>query len=186
MKEWFEGKTVALIGNSMSLFDKEYGKEIDSHDVVVRLNKAAMLINRHDAKKSHGLRTDYWLFWNVSEYRKEFGNIDAGIKKMHVGHQGRNTSKISEVDFVYPDELYAELKKVAGPRKNPTTGFISIDYILHCNAKSLSVYGFDWKATPTHTDPKRVKEKKCPHNYDVEEAYCRDKIFSRPKVRLRK
>jgi hypothetical protein len=54
MKEWFEGKTVALIGNAMSLFEKTYGEEIDSHDVVVRLNKAAMLYDRMSAEKSHG------------------------------------------------------------------------------------------------------------------------------------
>lgn len=184
MKEWFENKSVALVGNAQSLFDLKLGEEIDSHEVVVRLNKAAMLINRFDAEKSHGKRTDVWIFWSVQEYHKYFKDHPT-IKKMHAGHQFRQNNKIKEVDFIYPDHLYTELKKVAGPRKNPTTGFIAIDYVLHCEPSSLSIYGFDWKETPTHTDPHRKAEKKCPHNYDVERNYCLEHVLSKSNVFLR-
>ena len=34
MKSWFAGKTVAVVGNAISLFDKTYGQEIDNHDVI--------------------------------------------------------------------------------------------------------------------------------------------------------
>ncbi len=184
MKDWFENKSVALVGNAMSLFDTNYGKEIDLHDVVVRLNKAAMLINRFDAESSHGKRTDVWIFWSAQEYHRHFDK-HSDILKIHAGHQYRNNGTIKLVDCVYPDELYYELKKKAGPRQNPTTGLIAIDYILHCEPKSLSVYGFDWKKTPTQTDPERKAEKRCPHNYDVEEAYCMEHVFTRPNVFLK-
>jgi hypothetical protein len=185
MKYWFENKSVALVGNAMSLFDLEYGSEIDSHDVVVRLNKAAMLLNRFDAEKSHGKRTDVWIFWSAQEYHKHFEK-NKHILKMHAGHQYRNNNTIHLVDFVYPDELYMDLKQKAGPRRNPTTGFIAIDYILYCNPTKLSVYGFDWKKTPTQTDPDRKAEKRCPHNHDIEEAYCMNHVFTRSNVILRK
>lgn len=185
MKEWFTNKSVALIGNSMSLFDSEYGTEIDSHDVVVRLNKAAMLINSFDAEKSHGKRTDVWIFWSVHEYQKYFSD-HPNVLKMHAGHQFRNSTKINMVDFVYPNDQYTKLKTVAGSKRNPTTGFIAIDYILNCEPKTLSIYGFDWKKTPTHTDPNRVVEKKCPHNYDVEEKYCLDHVLTKSNVNLYK
>jgi hypothetical protein len=183
MKKWFENKTVALVGNAASLFDKEYGEEIDSHDVVVRMNKAAMLINRFDAENSHGKRTDVWIFWSVGEYHKYFDK-HRDVIKIHAGHQNRDRPMIKLVDFVYPDDLYEKLKEVSGPKKNPTTGFIAIDYILYCNPSMMSVYGFDWKMTPTHTDPNRKHEAKCPHDYDVEKQYCIDHIFSRPNTFL--
>lgn len=178
MKEWFKGKTVALVGNATSLFDSKFGTDIDSHDVVVRLNKAAMLINRFDAERSHGTRTDVWIFWSVGEYYKHFDKLPT-VKKMHAGHQFRNNPKIKLVDCVYPLEMYDILKPLAGTRRNPTTGFIAIDYIINSNPSRLSVYGFDWKETPTHTDPDRIAEKRCPHNYDVERDYCMSNIFSR-------
>jgi hypothetical protein len=178
MKTWFNNKSVALVGNSMALFDQSYGEEIDSHDVVVRMNKAAMLINCLDAAKSHGKRTDVWIFWSVREYFRHFDK-HRNVLKMHAGHQHRNSNTINLVDFVYPDDLYAKLKEVSGPKKNPTTGFIAIDYILHCEPKMLSVYGFDWKRTPTYTDPSRKIEARCPHDYDVERDYCMQAIFSR-------
>jgi hypothetical protein len=184
MKEWFENKTVALIGNSMSLFDSDYGKEIDSHEVVVRLNKAAMLVDRFDCEKSHGTRTDIWGFWNVLEYNKYFSKYP-DLKKMHAGHQFRLNDLIRKADFVYPNELYKPLKEVSGSRRNPTTGFIMIDYIMHCKPAKMNVYGFDFKKTPTWTDPDRIKEKGCPHNYDVEEQYCMELVFSKPNAFLR-
>lgn len=183
MRDWFEGKSVALVGNSTSLFDKEYGTIIDQHDVVVRLNKAAMLTNRFDARDSHGTRTDIWMFWSVNEYQKHFVDLP-DVKKFHAGHQFRTSPKIQLVDGIYPDDMYSRLKGVAGSRRNPTTGFIAIDYIRHSDPRRLSVFGFDWKKTPTHTDPDRVKEKLCPHDYDVEEQYCTDVVFSHPHITL--
>lgn len=185
MIDIFKDKKVACIGNAMSLFDLSYGKEIDSHDIVVRLNKAAMLVNRFDSSISHGTKTNVWIFWSVVEYQSYFSTIDKNIIKVHAGHQFRNSEKIKQVDYVYPNEYYIMLKKIAGSRKNPTTGFIAIDYILKSNPTFLSVYGFDWKETPTHTDPLRKKEKLCPHNFDIEKKYLQDNVFILDNVILR-
>lgn len=185
MKGWFEGKTVAVIGNALSLFDKSYGTEIDAHDVVVRMNKAAMLFTRQEASRSHGTRTDVWIFWNTAEYKTFFGKIHKNIRKMHAGHQGRTPSNIHAVDFVYPDNLYKELKKHAGKHNNPTTGLIALDYISSCNPKHVDVYGFDWKETATFTDPEKKRERMCPHDYETEKEYCMKTFFSRDNFVLR-
>ena len=185
MKEWFEEKTVALIGNAMSLFDKEYGSEIDSHDVVVRLNKAAMLYDRMDAEKSHGKKIDVWIFWSTSEYQSKFGKYP-NLKKMHAGHQSRSKQTLKNVDFIYPESPnYEILRTKSGNHNNPTTGLIAIDWITHCSPKSLDIYGFDWKDTPTFTDPKRAREKYCPHDFEAERKYVKDNILTLPYVRLR-
>lgn len=185
MKQWFEGKTIAVVGNAMSLFDKSYGAEIDSHDVVVRINKAAMLYTKKEVSKSHGTKTDIWAFWNTSEYKRNFNSIAPNIKKFHAGHQGRTPNNIHTVDFVYPDSLYKPLKKKAGQHCNPTTGLIILDYISTCNPKLVSVYGFDWKETPTFTDPDMKKEKACPHDYPTEKEYCINTFFSKDNFVLR-
>jgi hypothetical protein len=185
MKEWFEGKTVALIGNAMSLFEKTYGEEIDSHDVVVRLNKAAMLYDRMSAEKSHGRKTNVWIFWNTSEYKSHFLKYPK-VKKMHAGHQARFDANTKHVDFVYPMKPnYEMLRKKAGNHNNPTTGLIAIDWIMFCKPKCLSIYGFDWKETPTFTDPKRVRDRACPHDFPTEKAYVANEILILPNVRLR-
>jgi hypothetical protein len=183
MKEWFEGKSVAVVGNAMYLFEKQYGREIDAHDVVVRLNKAAMLYTRMDAKTSHGTKTNIWMFWSAAEYKQHFTGVKA--KKMHMGHQGRTPSNIGLVDHVYPSSLYDELKKKSGKYSNPTTGLMALDYIISCNPKNISIYGYDWKDTPTFTDPERKKDPKCPHDYDTERKYCKDTFLSMPNVVLR-
>jgi hypothetical protein len=184
MKQWFEGKTVALVGNAMSLFDKQYGKEIDAHDVVVRLNKAAMLYTRDDCEDSHGKRTDVWMFWNAAEYKSHFHKTKA--KKVHVGHQGRNAGNLSTVDFVYPKEYYEYLRDKVGNHRNPTTGIMSLDYISRCNPAKISVYGYDWKETPTFTDPSRKKDRHCPHDHDTEKEYCRTVFFTQQHIILKK
>lgn len=185
MKQWFEGKTVAVVGNALSLFDKSYGAEIDAHDVVVRMNKAAMLYTRKEASKSHGTKTNVWVFWNTAEYKSFFTKIPPGIKKMHAGHQGRTPNNIHLVDFVYPESLYKELKKHSGKHSNPTTGMIFLDYLSACDSKHVDVYGFDWKETATFTDPEMKREKICPHDYPVEKAYCAKKFFTRDDFTLK-
>jgi hypothetical protein len=186
MIEWFENKSVALVGNAESLFSKEYGPEIDKHDIVVRLNKAAMLYERFDAEKSHGTKTNIWMFWRTAEYQKFFDKIDPQIKKMHMGHQDRNKINITLIDHIYPNELYNPMKNAAGKHNNPTTGFMAIDYILHCKPSLLSMYGFDWKETPTWTDPLRKKDKLCPHDFEAERKYCVEQVLTKPNVRFYK
>jgi hypothetical protein len=185
MKHWFEEKTIAVIGNASSLFEKNYGSEIDSHDVVVRINKAAMLYTRKEVNKSHGSKTDVWVFWNTAEYKSFFPKISKHIKKMHAGHQGRTPNNIDLIDFLYPDDLYKELKKHSGKHNNPTTGLITLDYISRCNPKHIDVYGFDWKSSPTFTDPEMKREKACPHDYPVEKEYCMKNFFSKPHIVLK-
>ena len=185
MKEWFEGKTVAVVGNAMSLFDKNYGDEIDSHDVIVRMNKAAMLYTRQEASKTHGTKTSVWGFWNTAEYKSFFNKIPKKVKKMHAGHQGRTPNNLDLVDFVYPENLYKELKKYSGKHNNPTTGLIMLDYIIHCNPKHVDVYEFDWKETATFTDPDKKREKICPHDYPTEKEYCMKTFFSKPHIILK-
>lgn len=185
MKEWFENKSVALIGNAESLFHKDYGNEIDSHDVIIRMNKAAMLYTNFDCEKSHGKRTDVWAVWNFNEYRKQMDNLSRSIKVMHMSGRIRNNIKSSRIDFIYPMKFYLEVKKHAGIRQNPTTGLMTLDYLSYCDPKNVYIYGFDWKETPTFTDMNRKEEKSCGHNYDTEKEYCKKRFLEDTRYILR-
>lgn len=48
-REFFEGRSVALVGNAASLQTGTYGAEIDDHDLVIRLNIGYPLLVRKDA-----------------------------------------------------------------------------------------------------------------------------------------
>ena len=46
--KWFEDKSIAIVGNASFIFERDYGKKIDSFDVVVRINKGYLdLNNKH-------------------------------------------------------------------------------------------------------------------------------------------
>jgi hypothetical protein len=73
----------------------------------------------------------------------------------------------------------------AGKNENPTTGLLALDYIHSCNPNSINVYGFDWKKTPTFTDPHLKREKFCPHDYEAEKLYCNEFFFTKPNIHHR-
>lgn len=176
MQEWFANKNVALVGNAMSLFDKTYGEEIDSHEIVVRLNKAAMLWTAFDNAVSHGTRTTHWMMYQAGEYRSRFEQIDPEVKKMHMSKFRQTAMHRRNCDFMMAIENHQELSDDLGHR-NPTTGLMALYWLNHCQPRHVDVYGFDWKITPTFTDPDRAKDPTCDHNYPNERDYCFKKFF---------
>lgn len=176
--DWFNGKSVATVGNAQFLFDKDYGKLIDSHDVVVRLNKGAMIPNL--PKISHGVKMDIVIAsrWNLVKYfHKKYiikKSMFTDIKFIMCGRHGRDDLKqpIEQKIWYYPLPRHKELKWQLlnlEKKQDPSTGIIALDIISHGNPKSVSIFGFDWKETPTFYDLNRQHE---PHVYDVEKEYC--------------
>lgn len=180
-KEWFAGRTVALVGNAASLFEKSYGAEIDEHDVVVRMNKAANLWTRYHSDKTHGKRTDVWMMFNVGEYKHRVPDIDPTIKKMHMGPHRQTAEHIRITDAMFPISEHKKLVAFVG-YDNPTTGLMAIQWITDAKPKVLDLYGFDWKETPTFTDMEGKREAKCYHQYDLERALCMGHFLKMPNV----
>lgn len=44
LRKFICGKSVAIVGNAESLFNYKYGKDIDSHDIVIRMNLGYRII----------------------------------------------------------------------------------------------------------------------------------------------
>ena len=79
--EFVSGKSVAVVGNSQSLFNKNYGSLIDRHDVVIRFNKPANLYC-DEYLDTHGEKMDVWAFWAVGAFYHRVLNREKDIDKI--------------------------------------------------------------------------------------------------------
>lgn len=142
MQHWFRDKSVALIGNAQSLFDRQHGHDIDAHDVVCRLNRGIII---QDAK-SQGQRTDVWAI-GLPKFVTDILDTATYGFLMHVSFKGRQQPD-PRVDYYLPLDFISQLVSDLDHPK-PSTGLAMIAAISHCAPRCLSLYGFDWKQTPT-------------------------------------
>lgn len=158
-------KSVAIVGNAQHLFDRSYGADIDSHDVVIRMNRAAMLYTRFDAEATHGTKTTAWCMWRYKEYEKVILNEPQYIAQMAWFEE----QPISDhVHVIHNKPLLTKLWP-----SYPSTGLMVIDWVSKFSTEKVSVYGFDWKETPTFS---HVDEDDDPnisiHNFHKERELC--------------
>ena len=158
-------KSVAIVGNAQSLFNKSYGSEIDSHDVIIRMNRAAMLYTAFDAELTHGSRTDAWCMWRHKEYEHVKIKLPQFVAQMawFIEHP-----LDSSVHVVENEPLLERLLPF-----NPSTGLMVLDWVSKFSTKNVSVYGFDWKATPTFTNTQEdTREVIGIHDFTKEKELC--------------
>lgn len=170
-----QNKRVAVVGNSLSLFDRNYGNSIDGHDIVCRINRGFVDV----PEKSHGKKINliFSSSWKTIDdlYLK---HIHANDEYMHVRYvlcSPKEREIVPRVDrnmyFYYPLEMYEKLKNEKlrlSLNKRPSTGSMTLDILLECNCKSISVFGFDWKKTPTFYS---INKKSHPHCFETEKKY---------------
>ncbi|QKF67965.1 glycosyltransferase, family 29 [Arcobacter venerupis] len=144
-KEFFNNKSIAIIGNAQSLFDQELGIEIDSHDIVIRMNSGMI-----KEPKSQGNKTTIWASsfpLKESEVNEKFNpkyvfwiTPKLSVKPIYSIYLHK---KMFMLPFSIWEELYQELNQI-----RPTTGLSIIYFILeHCNAQKVDLYGFDFFET---------------------------------------
>lgn len=157
-------KRIAVVGNALSLFDKEYGSLIDSYDVVCRFNRGITV----DSQLTHGNRLDLAfisvpsIFMDVVDYVFENKNaiiIMTSLTKRNIPYNFK---------FIHiPKSLTLSLAAAAGVER-PSSGLMAINYILSHEPAECHLFGFDFKATPTYYDQSRTIE---PHDYAAEKKY---------------
>ena len=159
------GKSVALVGNASSLFDKP--RNIDAHDVVVRINNGPF---SEDERGRAGRRTDVLL---VSGMRGE-KYLDCAPHVTWMTPKGRDKLTPAEASrmYFYPEEWWTELFREIGDR--PSTGCMGIDMLSRLiGPGALYLYGFDfWKSPTWYTGKIHLG----PHNPSSEEVYARRQI----------
>lgn len=156
-------KSVAIIGNARSLLDKNYGREIDSHDIVIRMNKSPLVFGSYEYYTAIGSKFDIWSVWRKREYE----NLTLFVPRdtIQMSYWQDNTDR--SIDY-YPESKYMPLIRNSGVG-NPSTGLLTLDWVSHQSPKLVNIYGFDWKETPTLTD---IDKNDLYHNFDKEREYC--------------
>ena len=187
MDEVLNGKSVAIIGNAQSLFKYKLGREIDLHDVVIRINRSASLcfVSKYKTiHTTHGTKTSIWAFSfadtmksvlsrnsNKADYLLQMN--DSTKNKVNHSFKFDSISRLDIMELKEKLNQYHDNKDVA---YGPSTGLRVLDFVSKFQPQTVNVYGFDWKETPTFYDIKkatRFTEKKYNHNYDLEMKYCK-------------
>jgi hypothetical protein len=164
-----QNKSIAVVGNAQYLFNRKYGKEIDSHNYVIRMNRAAILCSHYYNYYTHGSKTNIWAVWRYDEYE----NIKLKNNNMNIIQMAFWYGSKSNNILVYKVDMILNLIKILD-HTNPSTGLMVLDWISYYNPSKVSVYGFDWKETPTFTDINRIHDNNISHNYKKEKILCEE------------
>jgi len=166
-----KNKTVAVVGNAQSIMNNTFGKEIDSHDFVIRMNRAMNLYDINDQYTPHvGERTDMWVVWRLSEYNEL--NIKEPDYVMQMAFwTGLPTDRPEDSILYFPLDMIVGLIEKTDI-KVPSTGMMLLEWLDHQDTRKVSVYGFDWKKTPTWTDMDRVVDERMGHEFQREKDWC--------------
>jgi hypothetical protein len=165
-RKMVSGKSVAIVGPAMYMMNSGHGDEIDSHDIVVRINRGleSTLLYPSDI----GKRTDIY-YSCLIERAQQTGKLDPdtiintyGINHIvappHSDIKGISNSmrfhdlvdentlrnlhmsgiSIYMIDNIFHTDLAIKVNC------KPNTGFLAIYDLLSTDLKSLSIYGFSF------------------------------------------
>lgn len=149
LKQFLKNKSVAIVGNSSSILEKQQGLEIDEHDIVIRFNRGFPYV----APLSLGTHTDIlFLACTLTNQELAMYNAKYTVRRSKLCHN-ICTFNIDRLDRARISQQPGKLIK-PGHRSQPSTGFVAINFVLTCDYKKLDVYGFDFFKTPTYYNPK--------------------------------
>jgi hypothetical protein len=161
-------KSVAVVGNAKSLLQADYGSEIEASDIIIRLNKGFVT-----KPASQGTRTDMvGLTPELSEdetiERFQPKTFLMLIPKMR-HYRLFGTAAVRGTLFYRFRYWFADRNLIG---RRPSSGFMAISWLVRLgSAQSVTLYGFDFGATPTYYNPVGYKT---PHNYDREREIMLD------------
>jgi hypothetical protein len=203
-----ESKRVAVVGNSLSLFDSKWGASIDEHDIVIRFNKPAVLLS-NDVSETHGTKFDFWAFWSVGSFYRsvlkdencieEIKNAfykNTKIRKIQTAINGHISLTRDHIDYTLDRTIYLKLGNILKHMSNnskitPSGGVSILQWLTYSYAKEVSIYGFDFKKTPTFSEPDRYEkdinhqfDTRCMHDFSAEEKYVKDIILKDKRFKL--
>ena len=166
--EIIRDKTIAIVGPASYLENSKLGKEIDSYDLVVRINRGIELIENYSS--DIGFRTDI-LYSCLIEDPENAGIIDpllfsekynlkficttpfADLKSffnkndIHPMVDKEKFKKLSKLipTRIIPNEYWECFSKELKTR--PTTGYISVFDILRFKPSKIKIFGFSFYTT---------------------------------------
>jgi len=163
-----EGKTIAIVGPASYLEKSKLGNEIDSHDLVIRINRGCELIGKYS--EDIGVKTDV-LYSCLIEKPENAGKIDIDALKEDYGikylcttppPQQDGTSLVTDIHPMIDRDKFNKISKSIPTRivdhifwssiareikSTPTTGYVAIFDQMRFNPASISVYGYSFYLT---------------------------------------
>ena len=164
-EDFIKSKRVAIVGPAMYMMDSKLGKQIDDHDVVVRINRS--IESCKEFKGDIGSRTDV-LYSCLIEKPENAGDIDVdelvslGVEFVCVPPRSTITGYANNSLEITEYANLNKLKKIesqiktriidhnlnndiaASVKCRPNTGYLAIFDLLSMNPKKLSIYGFSF------------------------------------------
>lgn len=159
-----QGKRIAVVGNARSLSEKTLGAQIDDHDIVLRLNMAPM----PDAR-SHGRRTD-WLASSIPVPQRRIAELDPSRVLWMTRKRKRLPFALAQRDGFYlnpPGPVHALAAQIGAP---PSTGAMVLDLVRRLPAAQVSVFGFDFFASLSHSGRRSAAQ--VPHDFTAERDHA--------------
>jgi hypothetical protein len=166
--DFVAGKSIAVVGNSEAIFEREDGPAIDAHDVVVRIN-LGLPWKLQGHRKSIGYRTDLWAtarYWPDAE--PESCRLILWMKLTNLGKVELSwllQSHPKATVVVWDEDLERECAEFVGA--SPGTGIRLLWWLkMRAAPASIDAYGFDcwerrchWSGTQFHWNHSPQKEK---------------------------
>lgn len=170
------GKSVAIVGNARSLGALSHGPEIDSFDVVIRLNDAPI-----PSEESHGTRTD----WLAVAKTINLATLKRKDPKIVLWMPTKRT-RLKYHMFAYAQFYLNPLArnsllrgKLGAP---PSLGYMMIDLLEQSEAQSVRLFGFDFFFSKSFSGNRSASQ--VPHDFKAEEAAVSDLIHRDPRFTL--
>ena len=169
--------SVALVGNARSLSETAFGAEIDGSAQVIRINRAPM-----PAPQSHGTRTDA-LALATSLDTETLTRLNPTLT-FWMSHKRKRLpwAVASRPGFVLPSLTHFRALQAA-LNAPPTTGLMMIDILSRSPATQVSLFGFDFFASPSLTGSRSAA--RVPHDFPAERRFVEALMTRDPRFHLR-
>lgn len=139
LKEFIKDKSVAIVGNSQSIFSKKQGQNIDNHDIVIRFNKGYPI-----RKDSQGTKTDIlFLACTLTPQELKMFNTKYTVRRSKYCGNRCNFDLTTNDKIQFAQNPNEESKRIKEKISQASTGFIALQFCLSSKCKSIDLYGFD-------------------------------------------
>ena len=154
----FTGKSVAVVGSSGHLLERDYASSIDSHDTVIRFNHAITegYENYVGRKTTHRVVNQH--VFDGTTPKDRFPNADSDfipkLKKQHIllikpfsnVNIYKKRSPNNQVTIL-SNKNWMEYREMLGNKKDPSVGFIGV-MVAISTSSSVGICGFDQTNEP--------------------------------------
>lgn len=181
LKELCEGKSIAIVGNAQSLLNMNLGNEIDSHDVVVRINQS--VLSEYHILERIGYKCDIYTASGAGMVPKNFHKTTQPKLCYYMTTLKREIAP-SYFHF-FPVDMWESLQKElnAGEEVRPSTGLMTIYMIVNAvEFKNINIYGFDFWNTKTFYNSSLYVAKT--HRPDYEKMYVEKLIKNNRNIKI--